>query len=127
MNNFIKGERVYFVKKNTDPYPILGLTDILITDYSSVFIDYLLLDRYIIFFPYDLDRYIKSERELYYNYEDITPGIKVYEYEELEKVLKAYLEGQDMYKLQRKKALNYFFDEVGVSSPLTYKKIKDKI
>ncbi len=123
MKNFIKGERIYFVEKNTDPYPILGLTDILITDYSSVFIDFLLLDRYIIFFPYDLDRYIKSERELYYNYDDITPGIKVFEYDGLEKYLKAYLEGQDMYELQRKKALSYFFDEVGVSSPMIYKKI----
>ncbi len=34
--------------------------DVLVTDYSSVYYDYLLLDRPVIFLPYDLERYTRS-------------------------------------------------------------------
>lgn len=61
---------------------LLGLTDILITDYSTVFFDYSLLDRPIIFYSYDLEEY-KRERDFYYAYEDIIPGPIVISTEEL--------------------------------------------
>jgi CDP-glycerol glycerophosphotransferase (TagB/SpsB family) len=51
--------------------------DVLVTDYSSIFVDYLLLDRPIVFFPYDYERYVVRDRELYYDYDRVTPGPKV--------------------------------------------------
>ena len=39
---------------------ILRSTDILVTDYSSVWVDYLLLDRPIVGFCYDLDSYLNE-------------------------------------------------------------------
>ncbi len=116
--------RIYFVSKNKDPYPILKFTDILITDYSSVFIDFLLLNRFIVFFPYDINEYQKNEREFYYDYEKITPGKKVMNYNELEQVLLEYLEGEDNYVMKRKESLSFFFDVSGISSPHIYNKIK---
>ena len=49
------------------------ITDILITDYSSTMLDFSLLNRPILLFPYDHDEYLK-EIGLYYNLEDIAPG-----------------------------------------------------
>src|ERR1051326_9299727 len=51
---------------------LLPPTDILITDSSSVFYDFLLLDRPIIFAPFDLTTYLTEDRELYEPYETAT-------------------------------------------------------
>ncbi|UCG62504.1 MAG: CDP-glycerol glycerophosphotransferase family protein [Candidatus Zixiibacteriota bacterium] len=57
-----------------DPYPLLRYTDILISDYSSVVFDYLLLDRPIIFTPFDYEEYTQSDAPFYYNYQSVAPG-----------------------------------------------------
>ncbi len=58
----------------SDVYPLFGQFDVLITDYSSIYFDFLLLDRPIIFYPYDLKQYIESDRSLLFEYQDIAPG-----------------------------------------------------
>ena len=52
---------------------LLAITDILITDYSTVFFDYSLLRRPMIFYPYDLEEY-KRSRDFYYSFEELIPG-----------------------------------------------------
>lgn len=42
--------------------------DILITDFSSIYFDFLLLKRPIILAPFDYDDYIRNERPLYFDY-----------------------------------------------------------
>lgn len=42
--------------------------DVLITDYSSIYFDYLLLKKPIVLTPFDYEEYIKSERPLYFDY-----------------------------------------------------------
>lgn len=68
----------------SDIYPLMALCDILITDYSSIYLDFLLLDRPIIFFIHDLSNYIEHDRSLYFPYHTMTPGHKCYTQEELE-------------------------------------------
>lgn len=70
---------IFQINNDVDIYPFLIYTDYLITDYSSIYFDYLLLDREIIFIPYDYENYI-SNRELYFDYDEITPGIKYYSF-----------------------------------------------
>lgn len=53
---------------------LLIYTDILITDYSSVFFDFVLLDRPIIYYSYDYDKYLKECRGMYYDYYKEIPG-----------------------------------------------------
>ncbi len=52
---------------------LLNNVDILITDYSSIWVDYLLLDRSIIGFCPDLDNYI-GQRGFLYDFLEIFPG-----------------------------------------------------
>ncbi|MDY7045828.1 MULTISPECIES: CDP-glycerol glycerophosphotransferase family protein [unclassified Virgibacillus] len=52
---------------------ILTVTDILITDYSSIPFEFSLLKRPMVFYAYDLQQY-KSERGIWDMYEDQVPG-----------------------------------------------------
>ncbi|MBE7189704.1 CDP-glycerol glycerophosphotransferase family protein [Jatrophihabitans endophyticus] len=47
--------------------------DVLVTDYSSIYFDYALLDRPMVFFMYDLERYAGALRGFYLPIEDV-PG-----------------------------------------------------
>ena len=49
---------------NIDPQELLFISDVLITDYSSCYIDYLLLKRPVIFYHYD--NYSLEDNELYF-------------------------------------------------------------
>ncbi|WP_043929972.1 bifunctional glycosyltransferase/CDP-glycerol:glycerophosphate glycerophosphotransferase [Bacillus sp. EB01] len=52
---------------------VMIMTDVLISDYSSLVFEYALLERPMIFFAYDLENYLE-ERGFYYEYEDFVPG-----------------------------------------------------
>jgi CDP-glycerol glycerophosphotransferase len=56
---------------------VLNEFDLMITDYSSIYIDFLLTMKPVIFFPYDLEKY-QNERGLLYNYQEVTPGPHVF-------------------------------------------------
>lgn len=61
------------VYPHEDPYPLLRYTDVLVTDYSSVFFDFLLTNRPILFMSYDLESYRRKVR-FYYDYENLGIG-----------------------------------------------------
>lgn len=82
-----KAERLLLLSNQDDPYEFLKLSDALITDYSSVYFDYLVLDRPIIFFDYDRSEYMKKSRELYFDYDEFTPGRKAGSFTELKEAL----------------------------------------
>nr|WP_315364604.1 CDP-glycerol glycerophosphotransferase family protein [Cytobacillus firmus] len=65
-----------FARQITDGFTVeelLAITDVLITDYSSIIFDFSLLNRPIAFFANDLEDYIK-ERDFYYDFKTIIPG-----------------------------------------------------
>ena len=59
------------------------ISDILITDYSSVFFDYANLKRPMLFFTYDLDKYRDVLRGFYFDLEDLLPGPLVFTTDEI--------------------------------------------
>lgn len=65
-----------------DIYERLASYALLITDLSSIYIDYLLLDRPIIFTEFDILGYMKKDRGFYYDYESLTPGPKAHTWQE---------------------------------------------
>lgn len=64
----------YDVSNYLDIRDLYIISDMLITDYSSVFFDYANLRRPIIFYVYDLDEYRDELRGFYFNLEDEAPG-----------------------------------------------------
>lgn len=56
---------------------LLLISDILITDYSSIMVEYTALSKPIIFYPYDLEYYTSKERGFYFDYNDVPGPIAV--------------------------------------------------
>ena len=72
---------------NHDIYSYIDLIDIVITDYSTIALDFLLWERPVIYYPYDLKFYSELDRKLTFDYEEFTPGHKVYTLSELKKII----------------------------------------
>ena len=90
-----------------DIYPLLRETDVLITDYSSVFFDYLLLDRPIVFAPFDIQQYVTADRELFYDYDQVTPGPKATDWLEVLHLLREAIQ-HDSWKDKREEVCARF-------------------
>ncbi|NSW90067.1 MAG: CDP-glycerol glycerophosphotransferase family protein [Firmicutes bacterium] len=93
-------------EKQLDLYEVLNGCDVLITDYSSIYFDFLLLDRPIIFTPVDLIEYRKNRGFLLEPYEDWTPGPKCLRQVELEKEIINCLANTNYYQDKRKIVLD---------------------
>jgi CDP-glycerol glycerophosphotransferase (TagB/SpsB family) len=102
-----------------DPYPLLHITDILISDYSSMIFDFLLLDRPIILFAYDLIDYQKKVG-LYFDYEQIAPGQICREAEEVAKQLQLELEDKNITKALRESCKQIVFNDCLIKSRGVY-------
>ncbi|MBH10750.1 MAG: hypothetical protein CMG74_10455 [Candidatus Marinimicrobia bacterium] len=127
LKEIIINKNVYYLTDEIDTQELLCITDILITDYSSCYMDFLHTLKPIIFYPYDLDEYIKKDRGLYFDYYDekITPGEKVFNEEDLFDSIKNYCKDVDLYKSKRNASLEFFHNWTdGRSSERTFKEIK---
>jgi len=99
-----------------DIYSILPVFDFLITDYSSIFIDYLLLERPIIFAPFDKDQFFKINGNLLYNYNEVTPGPKAKNWDEVLKYIEEVINNPNKYKKERESVRNIFHKYVDNNS-----------
>lgn len=70
-----------------DVNDLLLVTDILITDYSSVIFDYALLNKPLVYFAYDYEEY-KKGRGLYFDFDDYVYGDVAQNTDELIKSIK---------------------------------------
>lgn len=102
------GSRVVEVPPDTDVYPLVRRADVLLTDYSSVLFDFLLVDRPVVFYPYDLDRY-RGERGFYFDYDSVTPGPVARDVGDLLAALEDVLDG-DEFAAERAAVRDRFFD-----------------
>ncbi|MCP8856248.1 CDP-Glycerol:Poly(Glycerophosphate) glycerophosphotransferase family protein [Latilactobacillus sakei] len=85
------------------------VADMLITDYSSVFFDYSLLNRPILFYAYDFDKFKDNLRGFYYDYQRFVPGPIVYKRADLLAAIPAVLKqnGQVIEQFARDHNANY--------------------
>jgi CDP-glycerol glycerophosphotransferase (TagB/SpsB family) len=102
-------ERIFTLSDDDLPdiYPLLSEAAVLITDYSSVFFDYLLLDRPIIFAPFDIQQFITADRELFYNYDQVTPGPKAKDWADVLRLLREAVQ-DDSWKAERRRVCKRF-------------------
>lgn len=54
---------------------IFMITDVLITDYSSVMFDFAITEKPMVFYTYDLEEYTKEDRGSYFDIEKEAPGV----------------------------------------------------
>jgi len=66
--------RIIVHDARADIYPLLAQCDVLVTDYSSVFFDFLRTGRPVVFFAWDLEAYQANDRALYFSYAHLVPG-----------------------------------------------------
>ncbi len=93
-----------FINTNDVPlYKIIAFSDALISDYSSIAIDYLLLDKPIAFTLDDYDLYKKSRGFVFENPLEYMPGHHLYIFNELTNFIEDISEGKDPYKQERGK------------------------
>lgn len=91
-----------FVSKGLQIYDILKDFDALITDYSSVFWDYLLVDNPIIFITSDIEEYKKANGFYFDEPMDCMPGTKANDLLELIDAVERLDENKKEYREQRK-------------------------
>jgi len=103
-----------FAPAGYDLYPILPMADGLITDYSSTYVDFLLLNKPIIFFPFDIDVY-KEKMGIHEEFWDLMPGPHVKTSSELVKAIASY--DDSLWKVKRREVTDklHTFKDGGAS------------
>ncbi len=114
--NFKDYSNIRRAPQNADIQELLYLTNLLITDYSSVYCDFLLLNRPILFFTYDFKQFMEKGRGFYYNFEKIAPGPLIYTGRELIDAVKNIDEIDKKYKDRRLETRNLFHKYVDGNS-----------
>lgn len=100
---------------------ILTFTDILISDYSSVMLDFVMLNRPMICWAYDYEFYRDIDSGLYYDIEDYAPGYITVTYEDTCTKLEEILSGIDLHTEKRKYVREKFMTyEKGNACEQTY-------
>ena len=95
-------------------YSLLKQTDALITDYSSVFFDYLLLDKPMAFTIDDIDSYSGNRGFVFDNPLDYMPGAKMKNADDFYKFIEDTVNGVDDYKAERadiNEKVNFYKDD----------------
>jgi CDP-glycerol glycerophosphotransferase len=86
---------VFDFSNHNDIRDLYIISDLLITDYSSVFFDFLCLKRPIIFYTYDIESYRDKIRGFYFDFEREAPGPLVMTTDQLIESIKQIGVGRD--------------------------------
>lgn len=79
---------VLVIDSKIDLYPLLPFTDCLITDFSSIYFDYILMKgKHVILYLPDFDDYINKNRALKYPYDDVMKGVRAMSFSQLLDIL----------------------------------------
>lgn len=97
-------------------YHLMNAFDVLITDYSSVYVDYLLLNKPIIFSCPDIEKYKEDRGFIVDDPKFLMPGKKVKNQVELIDSLKSIFEGVDDYKIDRENKMMLFHSNLDENS-----------
>lgn len=132
-NGIDLGEHIHLLthgmlsENSLDMYDILGKFDLLLTDYSSVYFDYLLIDKPIVFLPVDVEQYKTTRGFILGEYDKWTPGAKATTQQQLQDELLSNLLDNEKFGVERAKIrdiVHYHQDDV--SSSRVWEFIKKK-
>lgn len=112
----------WLLDRNLDLYQFLAKTDALISDYSSVTIDYLLTDNPIYYIFDDLEKY-KNSRGLNYRISEFTAGKIIDNFKDLTDSIVEIKKGIDDYKGLRNEIRDKFYLNKERNSEFILKKL----
>jgi CDP-glycerol glycerophosphotransferase len=92
-------------------YPLVGLADFLVSDISSIMIDYMLLDRPMIVCFEDAEQYQQSRNVVFDPIEDYLPGEIVDNYDDLTRAISTCIAGGDPAKEKRESLKKQFHQD----------------
>ncbi len=124
INKFLDIKDDDFIINVTD-YPILNdllkISDIMISDYSSIMIDYSILERPIFCFAYDYEKYMKERGTAYNLNKELPNGVTYTEDDLIESIINCNFDEQ---KMKTKKFKNKHVEVCGNASTYIDKIIK---
>ena len=99
---------IYNYPSTTDIYTVLPFIDCLITDYSSIYTDFLTMNKEIILFVYDYEDYMKGSFKLS-EYDKYFAGKRAYDFNQLLHLIDS---GEDCHVPQDKyhELMEFFWD-----------------
>lgn len=109
------------VCKYENTLELMKLCDILITDYSSICMDFAIQNKPVYFYAFDLERYEK-ERAFYFDYESYVPGPVAKDFQTLLNLLNSNV--SETYRLRRN---DFNYANFGTPDGKAAERIVDKI
>ena len=98
-------------KEKLQLYELIGISDALISDYSSVAVDYLLLDRPLGYVLADYEIYREKRGFVFEDPLEYMPGEKIYNACDLKQFLLHISDGTDDYRAERRKMLSQMHNQ----------------
>lgn len=114
------------IDREPDVYPTLANYAVVISDYSSIAYDFILLDRPVVFFNYDFDDFTRREVGLNYDYDQYSPGAQTKTWQETLEAVEAYLAAPEKDGAWRQKVRDEFYD-MSVNDENNSQRIVDEI
>ncbi len=131
MEKFVDGKYIFDLghKQFSEIAPVIRESDIIITDYSSVYIDSMYVNKPVFCFAYDLEHYRKNQNGLLYDLDIVFPGPVVQNFllllEEIDKELNTNIQiHSEKYKIARKIFFEHIDDK---NTERVIKKIKRRL
>lgn len=89
---------------------VLNAVDIMVSDYSSIVFDFLLLNRPIVYLIPDYEEYASERGFVFHNIDDYMPGEKAFDFSQMLRALKNAIDNPNQYEQARKFVLKNRFD-----------------
>ncbi|MEE1279397.1 MAG: CDP-glycerol glycerophosphotransferase family protein [Oscillospiraceae bacterium] len=115
-----------FLDEEKDIYQSIGTFSIVISDYSSIALDFALLDRPVIFHCPDYDWFVENEAGFNLDFPAVIPGPMTDSWKETIKKIREYSKNPGKDAKLREEKLKYFFDN-SVNGPDNSKRIVEEI
>lgn len=108
LSNILFTKNELLEKNHRNIYQLAHITDALITDYSSIYFDYLLMNKPIAMAIEDIKEYSKEVPLLYDDFEKVLPAEYIYNYDDLIKFINNVCSGKDIKKKERNEKLSTY-------------------
>lgn len=115
-----------FLDETKDVYEELGSFSVVISDYSSIALDFAMLDRPVVFHGEDYEWFVKNEAGFNLDFPNVIPGPMTKNWDETLERIKEYVENPEKDSDLRREKCKYFFDS-SVNGPDNSERIVNEI